>query len=387
MFPRLVMVTRWHARLNRRRPFHGGLLAFACVTSCGTPPVEDDVEFARIESAIAGGHVDQEEVWPSVVLLRTPMPNSTQSCTGTLVAPNLILTALHCVAPLRDADFTCNSDGTVTQNKPGAGELSTPVAANLVEVRVGLDGVHQEPAARGKTLITTKSLNICNNDLALVILDKDLDLPVSRLRLDTQMTLGEPLTIVGYGMTSVSGDEVTRRYIENIRVQDIGLDTGGSPGSGAPPRTIVVGASACKGDSGGPAFAHVDDVPAIAGVDSIVVGTCGSSISRSIFTRLAPFKKLILSAFEEAGHPAWLEGQVAPGVDPETPDSGPAETTDEENSDEVETPARPQRLKTGCSVATLPQAQSRATPSGTFGVAIFLGALVWLRRKTAYSSR
>ncbi len=386
MFSRLLMVTRWHARPNRRPSFRGGLWAIACVTSCGDPTVED-VEFARVESAIAGGHVDQEEVWPSVVLLRTPMPTSTQSCTGTLVAPNLVLTALHCVAPLRDADFTCNSDGTVTQNKPGAGELATPVAANLVEVRVGLEAVHQEPAARGKVLITTKSLNICHNDLALVILDKDLDLPVSRLRLDTQMTLGEPLTIVGYGMTSVSGDEVTRRYIENIRVQDIGLDTGGSPGSGAPPRTIVVGASACKGDSGGPAFAHIDDVPAIAGVDSIVVGTCGSSISRSIFTRLAPFKKLVLSAFEEAGHPAWLEGQVAPGVEPETPDSGRAETTDEETSDEAETPARPQRLKTGCSVTALTRAGSATPRSGTFGIALFLGALVLLRRKTARNSR
>lgn len=375
MFSRLVRTRYRNVGPNRSGLLPGALIAITSVTSCGESNV-GDIEFGQIESAIAGGSVDEEGHWNSVVLLRTPMPGSTQACTGTLVAPNLVLTALHCVAPLRDADFTCNSDGTVTQNKPGAGELSTPVAANLVEIRVGLDAVHQEPAARGKVLITTKSPNICHNDLALVILDTELDLPIARLRLDTPMTLGEPLTIVGYGMTSVSGDEVTRRYVENIRVQDIGLDTGGTATSGAPPRTIVVGASACKGDSGGPAFAHLNDEPAVAGVDSIVVGTCGSSISRSIFTRLAPFKKLILSSFEEAGYPAWLEGQVAPGVEPQAPDAGADDTTEDDTDDAV-TP-RPQRLKTGCSVGALPLS---TTVPRAFVAALVLGALGWLRRK------
>ncbi len=153
---------------------------------------------------------------------------STQLCTGTLIAPNLVISALHCVAPLRDSNFQCNPDGTVTQLSPGAGELGAPVAPEEVSVRVGLDAVHSDVAALGKVLLTTNSLSICNNDLALVLLDTALDLPLSRLRLDEGLALGEPLTIVGYGTNSVSGDPVTRRAIDMVRVSDLGSDITGN---------------------------------------------------------------------------------------------------------------------------------------------------------------
>lgn len=353
----------------------GCLLAFAC----GTPDSEE-VEFGVLEQPISGGAIDEEQVWPGVLLLETQVAaQATQMCTGTLVAPNLVISALHCVAPLRDSNFECNPDGTVTQLSPGAGELGAPVAAEEVKIRVGLDAAVTDVAAKGRVLVTTSSLNICNNDLALVLLDRELDLPVSRLRLDDALSLGEPLTIVGYGTNAVSGDPVTRRFVEKIRVSDLGSDVTGNTSTGAPPRTFVVGPSACKGDSGGPAFSKTaEGAPVVVGVDSIIVGACGSTTSRAIFTRLAPFKKIILNAFEQAGYPAWEEGQIEPGKYPEPviPDGGLAEAGVDEITEEVEEPVRTQRLKTGCSVA--------AGQHGADYVLCFLPwVLAWLvRRKT-----
>lgn len=345
-------------------------------TGCGASS-DSELELGRLEQAIAGGEVDESENWPGVLLLHTKVDSSQgqQACTGTLVAPNLVLSALHCVAPLRDSNFECNPDGSVTQNAPGAGELGSPVDASYVEVRVGLDAATSDIAAYGKQLLTTNSLNICNNDLALIILDTELDLPLSRLRLEADVEQGESLTIVGYGTNGVSGSSVTRRAVEPIRVVEVGSDSGENPTSGAPPRTFVVGPSACKGDSGGPAFSKNEaGDPVLIGVDSIVVGSCGASTSRSIYTRLAPFEKLITSAFKAAGYPAWTENQTEPGVDPEpvVPDGG----TDTAEEPVPEEPVKAQRLKTGCSMPS----SSEPEWAHFFGL-LPLALAAWLRRR------
>lgn len=355
---------------------------FASLLGCGASACgvsnESGVELGRLEQPISGGEVDDSENWPGVVLLYTEIGASqgTQGCTGTLIAPNLVLSALHCVAPLRDSNFECKADGSVTQNAPGAGELGSPVEGSNVEVRVGLDAASSDIVAHGKQLFTTNSPSICNNDLALILLDTELDLPVSRLRLDDGVVQGEPLTIVGYGSTGVSGDSVTRRAVEKIRILEVGSDTGEGTLLGAPPRTFVVGSSACKGDSGGPAFSKNDaGDPVVVGVDSIIVGGCGSSTSRSIYTRLSPFKKLVLSAFEAAGYPAWTENQTEPGVDPipVVPDGGFPDTDDEP---EPEEPVKAQRLKTGCTL----QARSAPNTAHLFGL-LPLAFAIWLRRR------
>lgn len=354
-----------------------GLLCLAC--SGEQSP--EDVEFGVQGQAISDGSIDEDERWPGVVMLTTMLSaQSVQMCTGTLVAPNLVISALHCVAPLRDANFQCMPDGSVKKLKPGAGELGVPTVANQVVVRVGLDAASSEVAARGKVLVTTNSLNICNNDLALIQLDTELDLPLSRLRLDDPIVKGEPLTVVGYGTTTVDDDIVTRRFVDNLRVSDLGSDLTGNTATGAPPRTFVVGPSACKGDSGGPAYSRTrDGAPVVVGVDSLIIGECGASTSRAVFTRLAPFKKLILSAFEGAGYPAWEEEQLEPGVYPSPiiPDAG----TDGDDTSDEEVPATGQRLKTGCSIP-----EQRGDSSSYLLAALPFAFLWWLRRNTTPTS-
>jgi Trypsin len=309
----------------------------------------------EVQQAIAGGEVDAEETWAGVVYLRTKVGTRTQLCTGTLVAPNVVVTAMHCVALLDGGDFECDYAGNIIQARPGAGELGNAVEPGLVEIRVGFDAVSAEIAAHGKQIFTTNSANICTNDLAFVILDADLDLPFSPLRLREETTLGEALTIVGYGRTEGTNDSTVRRFREMVRVTDLGTDDASNPLSAAPPRTLVVGPSACEGDSGGPAFAPnksghgSDEQYAIAGVNSIAVGTCGTNNARSVFTRLDPFKSLIEQVFTVAGHVVWEEGQTVPGE--ELPEPEPTTAPTPSKPDSTDTSAsKPRRLTTGCSV-------------------------------------
>jgi Trypsin len=356
------------------------------LSSCGISS-SDSASQGTIQQAIAGGQVDADEKWLGVVYVRTKVGQQTQLCSGTLIAPNIVVSAMHCVAPLDDGNFQCDYEGNVIQEHPGAGELGHPVEAGLVEIRVGVDAVSSEVAAHGKQLFTTNSANICTNDLAFIVLDTELDLPLAAVRLTQETTLGEALTIVGYGRTEGTHDATVRRYREKVRVTDLGTDDASNPLSAAPPRTLVVGPSACEGDSGGPAFAANKsgfgdpEQIVIAGVNSIAVGVCGANDARSVFTRLDPFKSLLGEVFTAAGQTIWEEGQTVPGE--KLPDPEPEPTTTTSPEPEEPDTSKPRRLTTGCT--------AQPTPSDYryhwLGLLLTAGYLVCARRKTTPISR
>lgn len=361
------------------------LLLAACAislfTACGES--EQYANYGRVQHAVAGGHVDTDEKWLGVVYLRTKIGKRTQLCSGTLIAPDVVVTAMHCVAPLGSGEFQCDYAGNAKSTVAGAGQLGHAVEPELVEVRVGVDAVNNATAARGKRVFTTNSAHICTNDLAVVLLDTELDLPVTPLRLTHKTTLGEALTIVGYGMSEEDHADTTRRYRENVRVADLGTDSGSDQSSAAPPRTLVVGPSACQGDSGGPAFAlnkaesGDPEQSVIVGVNSIAIGQCGANDARSVFTRLEPFHALFDQAFEAAGRVVWQEGQTFAGEPLPEPKPEPKPKPDtNENS-------KPRRLTRGCS--TQPTVSS---PAPTWVMALgLLGYVVLVRRKTTPISR
>lgn len=374
-------------RLLMRRLGLSMVGAAALASACGEGLPYSGEEVGQQTLAVAGGTVDEEEQWPGVVYLRTPMPGSVQLCSGTLVAPNLVVTALHCVAPLGAGDIQCTYKGELMASRAGAGQLGNPVAPEIVEVRMGVQAPASEPAARGVKIYTTNSSDICSNDLALVELDHAFDVPLRPLRLDKVTVRGEPLTIVGYGDTG-EREMVLRRHRSDVRVLAIGNDTNEGPRASAPPRTFAVEPSACQGDSGGPALAQAPDFP-LAGVNSLVLNECGGEGANGVYTRLAPFKNLILNAFAASGNEVWLEGQPAPGTAPI--DAGPDDTESsnsdsDDTSEETNTPRGPtpgssngRRLTSGCSVVALPSIVGRNSH-----LALLLGlafAGVWRRRR------
>ncbi|MES1179546.1 MAG: S1 family peptidase [Myxococcales bacterium] len=273
------------------------------MSGCGSPEALDS-ERAPIVNGVRSVAADDDVV----ELTSRPSTGTPQACSATLVAPNVVLTALHCVAVYSGGDFSCNSDGTLQNNNTGGGMLGALVEPGQVEIRVGIYP-NKDPDAYGVKLFGTGTNQICRNDLALVVLDRDLTQPLAAMRLSRGVTLGESTRIVGYG-ASESSSTVGRMERSGLRIIDRGIDAGGSSTGTAAPRTVVVGQGACHGDSGGPLLST--ETGAVVGVYSLVAGASCTAVGvRNVYTRLEPFADLVQSAFDFAAQTPILE----PGSD------------------------------------------------------------------------
>lgn len=224
-------------------------------------------------------------------------------CSATLVAPDVVLTALHCVAEFRPGPFLCGDDGNLQTPEPD-GVLGATLAPETIEIRVGAQ-ISAQPAAYAKKVFRSGAKDICKQDIAVVVLDRELDLPLSTMRLKHRTQRGSRMRAVGYGHNDE--DQGSGRYTRGgLRVTDVGKDANAEADGRAAPYTFVLTEGPCQGDSGGPAFS--EETGALAGVYSISASSsCDSLGIRNIYTALAPFEDLILEAFEYAGREPLLE--------------------------------------------------------------------------------
>jgi len=266
---------------------------------------EERGSVSSTQHAIVHGEEAPDEEW--VVAIETPE----SSCTATLVAPNLIFTALHCVSRFRNGDFKCNGDGTLASaSGAGVGEIGATLPPQNVKIYRGPENPGGEPDAYGEQIFGTGSVEICRNDFAVIRLDRsfdDVELPL--IRMDRPMALGELVTAVGYGSTEEQ-TSAGRRRRTGMQVTDVGPRVG-QPAGTTPPRTFVTGEGTCLGDSGGPAFS--EETGALVGVYSISSGSaCTARVVRNVFTQFGDFKALVNQAFASAGHEPLLEPYDAP---------------------------------------------------------------------------
>jgi hypothetical protein len=287
------------------RPALALALLVTAVAGCTEPPLE----FAASRQAIMSGTESVPEQ-DSAVRIEVDTSTGAGVCTGSLVAPNLVLTAHHCVAQLDERDsFACTMDGELDTSVGSGGYLGANVDPAGVQIFSGVAPA-PEPTAAAERIIAPFSDTICQNDIAIVVLDRELDLPLVPLRLDSPTNVGELMTMVGYG---INEDNVaSRRQRSGNAVVAVGPSDVNPEQTGSAPRTFMLGPGACKGDSGGPALS--DDTGAAVGVFSILGGTCGSDTALTTYTQIAPFAELIRETFDEYGQEPVLENS------PEEPD-------------------------------------------------------------------
>jgi hypothetical protein len=250
-----------------------------------------------------------------------------------MVAPNLVLTVRHCVSNYVDLPFSCTPSGDLTPDSKG-GQMGALLTPSSITVRVGM-GPTTTQAAAGVQIFTTQSTSICRNDLALVLLDQALTLPIASVRLTAGNEVGDPVRVVGYGATEDGGFGV-RLTRSGLTISMIGESSFRPQGDPVPPRTFVTeGPALCFGDSGGPAF---DDQRAINGVFSQVTGDCTASTARDFYTQIAPFKdELFTPAFAAAGYLPQIEDVPDAGTsDAGNADSGASDAGSDSDASEID---------------------------------------------------
>ncbi len=225
-------------------------------------------------------------------------------CTGSLVAPNLVLTARHCVSKT-DETLDCAPNGHAI----AGGRITQDYDAQDIIVYTGTSQSKLQARARGAQLVHDSSRNLCNHDIAFIVLDRDVrGVPIAPLRLTESTRVGELITSVGWGLTEKGVLPKARMQRQKVAILDVG------PSSQTEPNDLVVGESICSGDSGGPALSARGAVVGIVSRGgngrfdpSHPASGCIGAGTSNVYTRLAPFKKLTQQAFREAQATAKLE--------------------------------------------------------------------------------
>jgi MYXO-CTERM domain-containing protein len=290
------------------------------LVACGAE--ESNETSSRISQRIVGG-TQSTSAQDATVYLSI---GEDGSCSGTLVAANLVLTARHCVSEY--------GWGGSEQ----CGEFTYDLPASSVKVRIGVDAQYAAAAAHAVKIFRPAGNDGCD-DIALVQLDKTLTQLKPAVVRFTMPTIGEQTTAVGYGEDGFGWVQDKRWQRANLPLKAIGptsfdyvTRSGWSLPVDVPAKTIVTGEATCYGDSGGPLF---DATGAVIGITSR--GVDDYCVDRpTLYTATASFETLIRSAAAAAGQPLADTAQPAPAP-AEDPGSDPQEDEEVDSRSEKRT--------------------------------------------------
>jgi secreted trypsin-like serine protease len=261
-------------------------------------------------ASIVGGRPATIEEFPSLVYVQAVEGKHGFACTGTVVAPRIVLTAAHCVEDIEKGTITPTRDYAVSTGVADPSKAGPPNIFHIVATHVFPDF---DPGA-------------LHGDAAILVLDRPTPAPVLSMAGPADAALyagGAEVRLTGWGLTSAAAKEQPA----NLQATTMLVQTSSSCRKKtsafykrySPADQVCVLSSdrksgGCFGDSGGPAIGRrADGTPVQLGVTSTGGPVC-STATPTVLTRVD-----FVSGWVSEWIAATESGASPPAVDPNKP--------------------------------------------------------------------
>lgn len=284
-------------------PRVSSLLVLAFTTTACSATLEPPPDATgEAHGAIRGGYLDDAD--RAVVGIYNAEIGAI--CTGSLIAPNVVLTARHCMSDMtneRDGQITCQSTRFTETHLAQRIHVTTDAEIGRTSRYYTGREIVLLPGSEG-----TERDGFCGNDQAILILDElipESDAVPLVPRVDVPLTEGEQYYAVGFGaMNDESIGAGVRRRRDNLFIQCV---ADGCPSSLVKPTEWVGDTGICQGDSGGPSL---DLMHRVIGVTSRGAEGCDFPIYGYVYGWATWIKETTLRAARLGGYeaPPWATG-------------------------------------------------------------------------------
>jgi endonuclease G len=201
---------------------------------------------------VIGGASAKSGAWPDVAGILFPGSNGDEAlCTGTLVAPTVVLTAGHCYDPLEPLP-----DNVLI----GTSSLARPDDGETIEIQAGFVYPDAQTSEDVTVLVLARASSRTPRKIA-----------TGWARVD--VVNGARIALVGYGATNQDGNRFVNELQEaTTKITDFDCSKSSGCNAAARPAGELgaggMGVDTCPGDSGGPLYLTTGYGAFLAGVTS-----------------------------------------------------------------------------------------------------------------------